>query len=600
MKKIFTLAFALMGFASVTNAATVDDIAVCKHSYVLVCDELGARPGKGVLFGADHFLDVNGGSTATNKGKVDLSVVDTLGVDKAPLYVTQEIVDKYGADYPGAHYNYLRLKNAQDVIAMKLTAKSKVIMFIQGNNKTGKDARIPKIATDAKLENALNAAPDADHAATVSGFRWEYTVEDDGLYYIGSYNGDMFVSYIIVEANEAPGTPAVKIGNQTFEGGLWFREVSCTARPAEEEGSTEKIPTIVTYTTDGSAPTASSKPYEGPIKCYQDMTVKFQAFMDLSDGVANDDFICEGADNEANVTFSFDAPAIDADGANVTITSTYEGAKNFYSLNGAEAVEGNSVTLTESATVSAYSQIVNGTYTTFTTKSTSKDVYVLNPIKEKKTIAVIAGDVVLDEDATAQSTTGPVYMVENGEISADKMDFFVKNLTLKALTDEQYQVPAGNQRYIQMSNTNITFLVAEGDSVNVKVICSKNSCKNIDADDAAEGEQVADRKCYVNVDGTNYAHKDAEGNEAADMKLFEDANIIEFGLTAGYHTFQKYSGTGNILISSIEITPAGETGISTVAVEKAQNGAIYNLAGQKVNNTFKGIVVKNGKKVVIK
>ena len=124
MKKLFTLAIALLGFAGVANAATVDDLEVLKHSYVLVCDDLGARPGKGVLFGANHFLDVTGGSTATNKGQVDLSVVD--GNEG---YVTQEIVDKYGADYAGPHYNWLRLKNAQDVIAMKLTAGQVVRPF---------------------------------------------------------------------------------------------------------------------------------------------------------------------------------------------------------------------------------------------------------------------------------------------------------------------------------------------------------------------------------------------------------------------------------------------------------------------------------------
>jgi hypothetical protein len=31
-----------------------------------------------------------------------------------------------------------------------------------------------------------------------------------------------------------------------------------------------------------------------------------------------------------------------------------------------------------------------------------------------------------------------------------------------------------------------------------------------------------------------------------------------------------------------------------------QNGAIYNLAGQKVSNDFKGLVIKNGKKFVVK
>ena len=626
MKKFFTLICALVGFAGVANAATVDDIAVCKHSYVLVCDQLGARPGKGVLFGNDHFLDVTGGSTATNKGQVDLSVLN----EADDNHVNQYIVDKYGADYPGLHYNFLRLKNNQDVIAMKLTAKSKVIMFIQGNNKTGKDARIPCIAKtvdDIKNKTGLNAAPTADHPTTDAGFRWEYTVDDDGLFYVGSYNGDMFVSYIIVEANEAPGTPTVKVGDQTFENGLWFREVSCKANEYKMEGSDEGIPTIVTYTTDGSEPNATSPVYKEPIKCYKDMTVKFQAYQDWGTG-ADEAFKCDGADNDGNVNFVFDAPSIDADGATFTITSPYaeQNGSNYYKLGDGEEVAGNGATLTESATVTAYTKITNGDYATFTTKATTKDVYVLNPIKEKKTIAITKADVVLDEEATATSTTGEIYKVENGEISADKMDFFVKDLTFSVVKNADYQID-GKEAYIQMSNTNITFLVAAGDEVNVKVICSKNACKNIDADDAAEDKQVdgctPDRSCYVNVSGTNYCAKDAEGKAVCDQKLYPGiANVIEFTLKGGkdvtsqddegnstttfdakdtYYTFQKYSGTGNILISSIEFTPVDASGISTInAVDKASNGAIYNLAGQKVANDFKGLVIKNGKKMIQK
>ena len=157
-----------------------------------------------------------------------------------------------------------------------------------------------------------------------------------------------------------------------------------------------------------------------------------------------------------------------------------------------------------------------------------------------------------------------------------------------------------------MSNTNITFLVAEGDSVDVVVTCSKNSCKDINLTDEAvdaEGSKVAnDRKCFINVDGTNYSAVDAEGNEAADLKRNPDANIVKFGLKAGIHTFQKYSGTGNILVSSIEITPVeAVTGIQNVKnAAEAEDGAIYNLAGQKVDAAFKGLVIKNGKKFVNK
>ena len=55
MKKIFTLVLALMGFAGAANAASVNDVAVCKHSYVLVCDEVTNngtfKPAKNTLVG---------------------------------------------------------------------------------------------------------------------------------------------------------------------------------------------------------------------------------------------------------------------------------------------------------------------------------------------------------------------------------------------------------------------------------------------------------------------------------------------------------------------------------------------------------------------
>jgi hypothetical protein len=42
-------------------------------------------------------------------------------------------------------------------------------------------------------------------------------------------------------------------------------------------------------------------------------------------------------------------------------------------------------------------------------------------------------------------------------------------------------------------------------------------------------------------------------------------------------------------------------GIETVQVAgKATNGAIYNLSGQRVNNSYKGLVIKNGQKYVVK
>ena len=591
MKKLFTLICALVGLTSSVNAATIDDVKQCKHSYVLVADEWTnngtVRPGKGNLFGDGFFLDVTGGSVATNKGNSDPGEIlkDETGAPTGELRYDAAFAAKYG-EY-GAHYNSLRLKKAQDVIAMKVTAGSKLIFLIQGNNKSGTAARIPRIATDAKLEKTLNSAPDADFPAVPAGFLYEWTAKDDYTIYIGSYNGDMFVGYIIVEANEAPGTPSVKVGNQTFENGLWYREVTCKPNTYELFG--EKFNTVVTYTTDGTTPTADSPKYTEPIKCYKEQTVKFQAYVDYGDGNPAD--ICEGADNDGIVSFSFNAPKISAEGGNVTITSEYEGAQNFYKYDKADYAQGSSFTLSESATVTAMSKIKNGDYATFETASTSKDVYVLNPIAEEKIITV-SGTAVVDEEATETSTTGTIYKIEDGAITTDKMDFFVKNLEFGAIASEsaaaQYQVPAGQEAYIKMNATNISFLVAEGDSVNVHVICSKNSCKNIDA------EEAKDRQCMVNVDGTTYGCADmltgtyditdADGNVVETLPT----NEIKFGLAAGIHTFQKFSGTGNILISSIKITPVKGTGINAV---NGENKAAKN--GKFIKNN-RVVIVKNG------
>lgn len=42
------------------------------------------------------------------------------------------------------------------------------------------------------------------------------------------------------------------------------------------------------------------------------------------------------------------------------------------------------------------------------------------------------------------------------------------------------------------------------------------------------------------------------------------------------------------------------TGINAATATQNENAAVYNMAGQKVNTQFKGIVIKNGKKVIIK
>jgi len=582
MKKFFLLFSALVAFTA-ANAATEDDLQVCKHSKVFVMDNYtgngtGSRTKAGLAF-AGYFWDVTGGSVATNKGSIDPGAlpegIQLLGCEEAD---TVGFAAKY-AKY-GSHLNSLRIKNAQDVFALKVTAGSKVIILGKSG---GGSARSPQVASDAALTNKLSTA----QASTNAPFFFVYTATDDQTIYVGSYNGDTYVSYVIVEAQEAAGTPTVEVSDMQYDGSLYYKDVTCTANNYIVDGM-DLGPTEVYYTLDGTDPTMSSTKYTDPIRCYNNQTVKFAAYYSGLEDTR--------ADNEETVEFTFDAPTLEVSGNQFVISTTYNNATNYYTLNGGDAVAGDAGTLESSAKIVAYTEIANGSYATFTTPTTYKFGYVLDPIKEEKTITV-SGDVVVNDSATAASTDGTtVYEVQNGSttMEGDKC-FFIQNVEYTYVNETEYQAPEGQAVYMKMTDSEgiFTFYVEEkadtlgniyGDSVKVTVTCSKNSCKNIDSE--------ADRGCYVNVDGTSYGNADVTA---------EGGNIIEFVLGPGIHIFKKYSGTGNIKVSKIVITPIETTGINEISSAAAsKSSAAYNLAGQRVSDSFKGIQIKNGKKFIVK
>ena len=64
--------------------------------------------------------------------------------------------------------------------------------------------------------------------------------------------------------------------------------------------------------------------------------------------------------------------------------------------------------------------------------------------------------------------------------------------------------------------------------------------------------------------------------------------------------FQCGAFVGTIKIYKVELYEVEGTGINNVNAAKAENAVRYNLAGQKVSNDYKGVVIENGKKVVVK
>lgn len=80
-----------------------------------------------------------------------------------------------------------------------------------------------------------------------------------------------------------------------------------------------------------------------------------------------------------------------------------------------------------------------------------------------------------------------------------------------------------------------------------------------------------------------------------------EPSYTDADVTAGEHSYAVtvVYDKGESAASNI-FTIGVISGISSVSVETVDNAPAYNLAGQKVNDSFKGIVIKNGRKVVVK
>ena len=101
----------------------------------------------------------------------------------------------------------------------------------------------------------------------------------------------------------------------------------------------------------------------------------------------------------------------------------------------------------------------------------------------------------------------------------------------------------------------------------------------------------------------------AEIKEACDYEITDVQWYLKDAVNANGKTWENLinaTGTANFIVKEgagtdpHEFVPGG-TGIENVAAKSAKTStAIYNLAGQRVSNGFKGIVIKDGKKVVLK
>ena len=86
--------------------------------------------------------------------------------------------------------------------------------------------------------------------------------------------------------------------------------------------------------------------------------------------------------------------------------------------------------------------------------------------------------------------------------------------------------------------------------------------------------------------------------------------------TAGEYTFESDGATGTwsgdaatfsltasknqVRMTKVEVTVSPATNISNIKADTNADSPLYNLAGQRVSKSYKGVVIKNGQKVLVK
>lgn len=99
------------------------------------------------------------------------------------------------------------------------------------------------------------------------------------------------------------------------------------------------------------------------------------------------------------------------------------------------------------------------------------------------------------------------------------------------------------------------------------------------------------------VNGAVVADKAQDVNETIAVKRYKKREFTYDGTDMA--ALRITSGNCGVWLQRVEITPLGESAIDTVIADEAEaNAPVYNVMGVQVDENYKGIVIKNGKKFI--
>lgn len=126
--------------------------------------------------------------------------------------------------------------------------------------------------------------------------------------------------------------------------------------------------------------------------------------------------------------------------------------------------------------------------------------------------------------------------------------------------------------------------VSVSDILNLKYICEYILLKNV----------------RVVSEGNNYFAEDNAGNR---VQLYKGVSVAEYAIDGTLYNIEGlfnniYKGAAEV--QPVNVVKSDLDGISNITELNGTDNAIYNIAGQRVNGSFRGIVIINGKKHSVK
>ena len=179
----------------------------------------------------------------------------------------------------------------------------------------------------------------------------------------------------------------------------------------------------------------------------------------------------------------------------------------------------------------------------------------------------------------------PVNSILTGKVKVDlKYNYGVPYLTANAGTDDESITVTESDEAAQPIEATIADLIANkylNDLVTIK-----------DFTFSKEEYQTGKFNYYANDGEQKIMIYDKFNKVGGVAELTEGETYTATGLYGAI-----FKGTPEILPTQ-KVVPGTSTGINNITTSAADNAPIFNLAGQKVSKSYKGVVIKAGKKMI--